>query len=166
MGQAICEHRQRLRLETLAGAAILTCMALGMSAGCFAFWPGNASGDSWIASGVWMLLSAAVAVGFASAAWRFTWRVLCVRRIHLLEPATLEIVLWWRRTLQARLPEDVEEVVIVNNDLTLHVKAGTRKVMILAEDFSESAALKAWLQVRISDVPNSKIRLHTVHVKP
>jgi hypothetical protein len=67
------------------------------------------------------------------------------------------MVTWRGAILQAHLPEDIQTVSIVNNDLTLHVKAGGRRLIIFTEGFSESVRMKAWLGKQIANCPADRV---------
>jgi hypothetical protein len=98
------------------------------------------------ARALWGLPCVLMAVVFGYVCWRFISRMLCIRRIRLLDKVTIEIVKWRGAVLRARFPQDLEQIVRVDDDWTMHVKVGSRRLIISAEEFSDSAIIKAWVQ--------------------
>ena len=94
MSQPVSEHRLRLRFGTLVAASVLIAMTFICLAGTTMYLYLAAIGRDWQAAALWVLPTGAMGALFAYATWRLMTRVLCIRRLRLLSPATIELLTW------------------------------------------------------------------------
>ena len=146
MNDVISEYLPRQRLTTRLAAATLAFMAVfGTVATVFCtYWiatsPATRPQALFIGA-----LSTLVAVVFGGITLRFLSRMQTVKRVRTLDASTLEIQTRRGEVLQARLPNDVEQVVRTDNDLSVHLKIGAHRLIISPEDFTGTAAIQTWI---------------------
>jgi hypothetical protein len=146
MSQPASEHRLRLRLESLAAASVLLAITLICMAASLIFLYLAGTGRGWRLVVLWALPAAGFATLLGYATWRYISRVLSIRCIRLIAPATIELHTRRGNLLRAELPESIERVILIGNEITLHLKVGTHRLIISPEEFTESATINTWLQ--------------------
>jgi hypothetical protein len=150
------EHKGQRRITTVIVVflfGLLTAIGAGGTGVSVLLWATGQLGR-WPA--VLLLGMSSLSAGaFGFLLFRFMRRMFSVRCVRLLDEKRMEIISWGQRSFVVALPEDIEHVIVDDTDLTVVMRAGHRRFIISAQEFTQGDEVKRWIHACLQSVRKS-----------
>ncbi|MGA2243236.1 MAG: hypothetical protein ABSH11_14520 [Verrucomicrobiota bacterium] len=144
----LSEHKWKLKFTTIIPVILISLLLLTFIAGIgTAFYLYRTGQKITWSDGIIVFCGGAIIAVFCGImVARYLRRMLSVRRVLLFEDDRIGVVTWRGKLFVAKLPDNIEHMLIIGTDLTVTLKIENRHFIVSSEEFSDKDGINEYLR--------------------